>query len=146
MHREQKVLLGAATLWPGIYSVTYLLFWLWLVLSSLIGRPPRVDLRPVLALFFVLDLLAKGSVVALLGYYVPHLFRTDRVPADHKALWGVVLLLGSVVSMPVYWYLYIWQGPEPDPNHNLPRVNTARAGEPDGDSDGEAEVTEEETF
>jgi hypothetical protein len=35
-------------------------------------------------------------------------FRTDRVPADKKALWAVVLFLGNFFAMPFYWYFYIW--------------------------------------
>ena len=27
-----------------------------------------------------------------------------------KALWAIVLFLGNIFAMPVYWYLYIWKG------------------------------------
>ncbi len=37
-----------------------------------------------------------------------YLFKTDVVPQDKKALWAVVLFLGNMISMPIFWYLYIW--------------------------------------
>ena len=57
---------------------------------------------------FRLQLLFMAVWVALLAFYIVHVFRTDRVPADKKALWAVVLFLGNMFAMPVYWYLYIW--------------------------------------
>jgi len=49
------------------------------------------------------------EIMGLLVVYIVHLFKTDRVPKDQKALWAVVIFLGSVLAMPVYWYLYIWK-------------------------------------
>lgn len=57
---------------------------------------------------FRLQLLFMALWVALLAFYIVHVFRTDRVPADKKALWAVVLFLGNFLAMPVYWYLYMW--------------------------------------
>ncbi len=57
---------------------------------------------------FRLQLLFMALSVALLVFYIVHVFRTDRVPADKKALWAVVLFLGNFLAMPVYWYLYVW--------------------------------------
>ena len=40
---------------------------------------------------------------ALERFQQPYLFLTKQ------ALWAVVLLLGTVIAMPVYWYLYVWR-------------------------------------
>jgi hypothetical protein len=48
-------------------------------------------------------------VIALLIFYIVYLFRTDRVASDKKALWAVVLLMGHVVAMPIFWFFYIWR-------------------------------------
>jgi hypothetical protein len=45
----------------------------------------------------------------LLGIYIVNVFKNDRVSKDKKALWVVVLFLGNMIAMPVYWYLYIWE-------------------------------------
>jgi hypothetical protein len=59
-------------------------------------------------LIFRLHLLVMVLIVALMAFYIIHLFRTDRVPNDKKTLWAVVLFLGNLLAMPVYWYLYMW--------------------------------------
>jgi hypothetical protein len=46
-------------------------------------------------------------IVALSVFYLYHLFRNDRVAPETKPVWAVVLLMGNVFSMPVYWYVHI---------------------------------------
>ncbi len=41
-------------------------------------------------------------MLGLTVFYIVHVFRTDRVPADKKALWAVVLFLGNLLAMPFY--------------------------------------------
>jgi len=41
--------------------------------------------------------------------YIIHIFKTEKVPQDKKALWAVVIFLGNMIAMPIYWYLYIWK-------------------------------------
>jgi hypothetical protein len=55
-----------------------------------------------------LHMTEMALVLLLMGFYIVHLFRSERVPGDKKALWGVVLFLGNLLAMPVYWYLYMW--------------------------------------
>ena len=56
-----------------------------------------------------LHLLTMLEILVLLVIYIVHVFKTDSVPQDKKALWAVVLFLGNMLAMPVYWYLYIWK-------------------------------------
>ncbi len=59
-------------------------------------------------MIFRLHMTVMALILILIAFYIVHLFRTDRVPADKKALWAVVLFLGNLLAMPVYWYLYMW--------------------------------------
>jgi hypothetical protein len=48
-----------------------------------------------------------------------NVFRNERVNNDKKVLWAVVLFMGGMIAMPIYWYLYIWRdekGPAIDSN------------------------------
>jgi cytosine/uracil/thiamine/allantoin permease len=55
------------------------------------------------------------AVIALMVFYIVNVFRNDRVDKDKKALWAVVLFMGNMIAMPIYWYLYIWrETPAPD--------------------------------
>jgi hypothetical protein len=47
--------------------------------------------------------------MALMAFYIVNVFRNDRVDKDKKALWAVVLFMGNMIAMPIYWYLYIWR-------------------------------------
>jgi hypothetical protein len=38
-----------------------------------------------------------------------NVFRNDHVDKDKKVLWAVVLFMGNMIAMPIYWYLYIWR-------------------------------------
>jgi hypothetical protein len=53
--------------------------------------------------------LTMLETILLLIIYVRYLFKTDRVAQDKKTLWAVVLFLGSMIAMPVFWYLYMWR-------------------------------------
>jgi hypothetical protein len=71
------------------------------------GQPPAPffrDFDTILRLHMIVIVL----ILALTAFYIVHLFRTDRVPGDKKALWAVVLFLGNLLAMPAYWYLYMW--------------------------------------
>jgi hypothetical protein len=57
---------------------------------------------------FRFQLVSMLIMLAVLVFYIVHLFNTNRVPADKKALWAVVLVLGNLFAMPVYWYWYVW--------------------------------------
>ena len=55
-----------------------------------------------------LQMFFMALILALMAFYIIHVVRTNRVPADKKALWAVVLFLGTLFAMPFYWYFYIW--------------------------------------
>lgn len=56
---------------------------------------------------------------ALAGIYIANIFRNDRVAADKKALWAVVVFIGYSIAQLIYWYLYIWREPEPPIDSDL---------------------------
>lgn len=65
--------------------------------------------------FVVLMFLHFGAIIltwCLLGFYIYYLFNTEHVKKDQKVLWAVVLFLGNMLAMPVFWYLYVWKPTE----------------------------------
>ena len=83
----------------------------------------------IMMIIFPLYFLTMLEMFALLVIYIVHVFKTDRVPQDKKALWAVVLFLGNMLAMPIYWYLYIWNDPkQSDPEQITPpdEVSAAR--------------------
>jgi hypothetical protein len=113
--KTRKILLGAATLWPLLYTGIFVGFWFSMMLGMSTGRMP-VPAEPFggMRLLFGLHCLTMASMVALLAVYISDLFRNPRVRPDQKTLWAVVLFLGNIIAMPVYFSLYIWPEPGPD--------------------------------
>src|SRR6266851_4214923 len=117
MTKPAKVLLGIVTIWPAIYMAFFfmavcLLFASFLGVPSEGGYPGRL-----LGILFPLHLGTILGIVGLGCFYIYHLFKNDLIDQDKKALWAVILLMGNMISMPVYWYLYIWRDNAPTRPH-----------------------------
>ena len=82
-------LLGAVTLWIPLYTVYLVVFVL-----------PQALLVATLGATIVL-------VVALLTIYIADAYRNRRIPDAHRSSWAAALVMGNVVAMPVYWWLYL---------------------------------------
>ena len=112
MTRTRALLLGLATLWPFVYFLISMLMIGAMVVFTLTADAHGDGedfFTTVFFTMFTLHMLTLLLVVALVAIYLVHLFKTDGVPQDKKALWAVVLLLGNMFAMPVYWYLYVWR-------------------------------------
>lgn len=46
-------------------------------------------------------------------------FNNPRIPDEKRTLWVIVLLLGSTLAVPVYWWVYVRPG---TPNSELGRI------------------------
>ncbi len=109
VNRGFAVIVAILTVAPWAYLVFFLSYLMPKFMSfTTPGGPPPEEFHHLFDNVFRWHLGIMGLVVALTILYIVHLFRTDRVPADKKALWAVVLLLGNILAMPVYWYLYVW--------------------------------------
>jgi hypothetical protein len=92
--------IGVLSCWPTVYLIAFFGFAFY---STASGVHSISDSG-------VLPLVHIGTIIltfVLAAFYVLFLFRTHRVPNDKKALWAAVLLLGAMVSMPVFWYFYV---------------------------------------
>jgi hypothetical protein len=128
-----KVLLGLATIWPFFYILLFFGFIASFMVFAVTSEQPRGKAKPApdvpvlpqeqseakpnepppALAFGMIGLFGMHCFTIFLSFvlmaiYIYHLFNTERVPNDKKALWAVVLFLGAFFAMPVYWYLYIW--------------------------------------
>lgn len=108
------MLLGAASVWPPIYLLIFMGIAFYSVIAG--GNDPAA----VWMLVVPFHLLTILLVIGLMIFYIVDVFRNERVNKDMKVLWAVVLFMGTMIAMPVYWYLYIWREPA-DPPHS-PRL------------------------
>ena len=111
--KPAKILLLLATLWPIAYVFVFLAFILSAFLAPAGSPEPPLYFLPLLLLTM---LLSTGLTVI----YIVDIFRNDRVEKDMKALWALVIFMGSFIAMPIYWYLYIWRTPPSPPSQPAP--------------------------
>ena len=78
-------------------------------------------------LIIPLHLLTMLLIMALTVFYMVNVFRNDLVDKDKKVLWGVVLFMGNMIAMPIYWYLYIWREEPPAVLNDRQALNNAEA-------------------
>lgn len=107
-----KLILGLATLLPLVYMILYFVVFISLFFSSVLGNPPiGVPGEQHFASMFIGHFIMMLWIMALLVFYIVHLFKNESIPNDKKALWAIVIFLGNVLAMPVYWYIYVWNTP-----------------------------------
>jgi len=112
MSKTTKLLLGLATIWPFVYMILFFITIFSVVLFSR-GADPGAGPPPLIALIFPLHILTMLVIMGLTIFYMVNVFKNERVVKDQKVLWAVVLFLGNVLAMPIYWYLYIWKEASP---------------------------------
>ena len=125
MNKSTKILLGLATLWPFLYMILFFIF----VFSSIFflhGPGGEQAGPPFFFVVFALHLFTMFWIIALTVFYMVNVFRNDRVEKDKKVLWAVVIFMGSLIAMPIYWYLYIWKEASSLPSYpSLGSANTS---------------------
>ena len=121
MKKSSKILLALVTIWPFVYMILFM--GVIVSLAVLQGTDPGI----IWAIIIPLHLLTMLWIISRTIFYMVNVFRNDRVNKDMKILWAVVLFMGSIVAMPIYWYLYIWRD-VPSPLINEPSLVSSGLG------------------
>ena len=103
MKKSSKILLALATIWPFLYMILFMSVFV----SSIFLRGDEPGL--IWAIIIPLHILTMLWMIGLTIFYIVNVFRNDKVNKDMKVLWAAVLFMGSIIAMPIYWYLYIWR-------------------------------------
>ena len=96
-------MLAAATIWPFVYMLLFMGVAFFAFLAG--NNGPSI----IWTIIIPLHLLTMLMIIGLTAFYIVNVFRNERVGKDMKVLWAVVIFMGSIFAMPVYWYLYIWR-------------------------------------
>jgi len=96
-----------ARLFFGVLTVlplAYMAYFMWRMPFISSAQPPS---RAEFDSFFRIHVTATLAIFAIIGICIVYLFRTDRVPQAKKALWAVVLFMGNMIALPIFWFIYI---------------------------------------
>jgi VanZ family protein len=108
LNRPAALFVALLTLAPWAYMVFFFSHVMSQFATFPNSAPPPDQFFQEFNTIFRLQMLFMAFMLGLMVFYIVHVFRTDRVPADKKALWAVVLFLGTLLAMPFYWYFYMW--------------------------------------
>ncbi|RJQ54174.1 MAG: hypothetical protein C4521_04795 [Actinobacteria bacterium] len=139
MSRGKALALGAFTAWPVLYMILFMSGIFVSIVADLADAGPGGEFPYGLLIIFPLHLITMLDIVALQVIYVLYLIKTDAVPQDKRALWVAVIALGGMLSMPVFWYLYVWRRPDqglPEPAGERTVEERAPGLDPAAEQDG----------
>ena len=120
MTRGKAITLAVFTAWPILYMALFMCALFVMIMSDFAGGSHAARPSTTMMIIFPLHLLTMLEIFVLLVIYIVHVFKTERIAQDKKALWAVVLFLGNMIAMPIYWYLYIWSAPHTKENRDAP--------------------------
>jgi hypothetical protein len=75
------------------------------ILNACIGD---VERSPLFVPVLLLNAVGVSAAFWFLVFCIGHLLAQDR-PALFKGLWVILLLLGNLVALPIYWYVFVWR-------------------------------------
>ena len=106
-----KIALLIASILQIIYMFSFMAFVFITMASSFSGKEPNKAMFDFFPVLFIIHFSVIILSFVLLAFYMYYLFKTPYVDKDKKALWAVLLFIGSFIAMPIFWYLYIWRQP-----------------------------------
>jgi hypothetical protein len=62
---------------------------------------------------FAAHMLTILLSLALLPFYVIFVVKSDRLDQTNRIIWVILICMLGMLTMPVYWYMYIWRNPLP---------------------------------
>jgi hypothetical protein len=108
--KRQALLVGTLTLVPYAWLGLYLGY-----LSPRLFREASDGLgEAYFNLFNVVFWLGAAAfvlTVAVWGFYLFFVWRSDRIPRAQRRTWHLALLIGNLAVMPFFWYLFMWREP-----------------------------------
>jgi hypothetical protein len=110
INRALAALLGLLTIAPhgGIFSFLF-------VIGPRLDRavaPSGIASHEFLELHRLAMLVGLSTSMfafLLLGFYLVFIRQSRRVPVSKKRTWAILIIFGNLLTMPIFWYLYIWK-------------------------------------
>ncbi len=59
-------------------------------------------------ILFNIHIIVTGLTWTLLASYIYFVFKLKSINENRRSLWAITIFMGSIVAMPVFWFLHIW--------------------------------------
>lgn len=124
LRKPVRIVVGIATIWYTLYLLLtilgILLFFGYVLVSLVAGGQAIANLRPLFREILALEILLPIHLcsllleVGLLIFYLVHTIRNTKASDSMRIVLGLGHLFLPFVSMPIYYYLYIWRAHPPE--------------------------------
>ncbi len=123
LSKPTKILLGIGTAWLAIFPAVFVVAWMLMSIGMMVipvllrdRFSPAVLLLLIIpfALVFLLEFATIALQMFLLVFYLIHIIKNTVAPESLRIIFGVGNFFMPFVSMPIYYYLFIWLDRPPD--------------------------------
>ena len=121
-----KIGLIALTLAPIAYLLvffclmTYLMFWTFQHSNQ--SQTASAEFTPIFFGMMIAHIAMMIVVFLLIGIYVFSIATNETLSPEMKLFWGLMILFGNMIVMPIYWYLQVWKQPKGEPHAGEARL------------------------
>lgn len=119
MSELAKLLLLGGTLLPFFY-VFFIFIAMAGVMTTMDHSDPRAHIGVGVGLLFIGHLSMMCWSVLLVVLYIYLVVKNEAISKDMRGVWAVLMFVGHLVAMVIYWVLYIWPEPEPGISDHAP--------------------------
>jgi hypothetical protein len=117
LSKNQKIIVGAATLWLLIYPFVFVLAWFGMLASILFTtaarREPPFAFFGILFCFMPFHFLTIALSVALMAFYWAHLIKNTTTSDTLRIIFGITIFWFGYFVMPIYFYFFVWRDETP---------------------------------
>lgn len=99
------MLLGLLSFIPLLCTIALMLSMFILAFVDLTGGDEDAFMLYILPLFVLITLL----IPLLIIFYILHAINNQKIRGQKKVLWILFLFSGNIISIPVYFYQFIWK-------------------------------------
>jgi len=107
LSRGKKILIGALTAWPVVYMGLFFVF-VFGTFFMASSRRPGPEMPVAVGVLFGAHCLTMLLMFGLMVFYVVHIVKATFKKSEMKIIWLILVLMGGILAMPVYWYMNIW--------------------------------------
>src|SRR4051812_4238786 len=114
MTTNRKLLSAIIAFLPFVFFIFYLIYFV-LTFIRIMRNNTHIDDPEIffsaLGGVFLSGALLFASVITALIYFIIDVMKNKTVQRTERIIWIIVLLFGSFLGFPIYWYLKIWKAP-----------------------------------
>lgn len=111
MKKQKSVILGILAFLPMFYIVLS-----WILIIPDMFKPINTSstmergMSQAAGLHIIMDILFLIAIIIVIIIFVLNVRNNKSIQEKNKNTWTVLIIIGSVITIPIYWYNYILKG------------------------------------